>query len=114
MFRFLIAVIELVTGGRLIITFRDLCYELSDEKRFILVRNDNNTIFNCYLEYFTDYVKVFDIIHTKENEAWKPKISYYRKLRISAVSVKELFEKTGFNIEYDLEKKGFVSIIGRK
>ena len=58
-------------GGKLILSFRDLkTYELKGTDRFINVRNDENTIFTCFLEYNNanddddddDKVLVHDII----------------------------------------------------
>ncbi|HLF09876.1 MAG TPA: methyltransferase domain-containing protein, partial [Gammaproteobacteria bacterium] len=37
--------------GRFIVTFRDLSRELGELDRFIPVRNDDNTVFTCFLEY---------------------------------------------------------------
>ena len=60
----------LLKNGKLILTFRDLGFELNDEDRFIPVNSDNNRIFTCFLEYHPTYVKVFDIVYEKEKRRW--------------------------------------------
>jgi 2-polyprenyl-3-methyl-5-hydroxy-6-metoxy-1,4-benzoquinol methylase len=100
--------------GRIIFTFRDLTYELKDEKRFIPVRSDENRIFTCFLENFQDHLKVFDMVNEKENGKWSQKISFYIKIKISEDNIKKIFSKSGFNIDYFMNKNGLITIIGRK
>ncbi|OHD25372.1 MAG: hypothetical protein A2086_06510 [Spirochaetes bacterium GWD1_27_9] len=104
----------LTTNGKLIYTFRDLTYELKDEKRFIPVRSDENKIFTCFLEYYPDYIKVFDIVHDKENGKWNQKISFYQKIKISEEKIKNIFTSSGFEIEFFDNKNGLITIIGKK
>ena len=40
---------ELQKNGKLILSFRDLTFELQGKDRFIPVRSDENTIFTCFL-----------------------------------------------------------------
>jgi 2-polyprenyl-3-methyl-5-hydroxy-6-metoxy-1,4-benzoquinol methylase len=63
----------LLKNGKLVMTFRDLTFELKEEDRFIPVNSDNDRIFTCFLEYQPDYVKVFDIIHERKNGKWTQK-----------------------------------------
>jgi len=89
----------LETGGRLILTFRDLTVELKGLDRFIPVRNDDNIIFTCFLEYEKDHVKVHDIIYEQKNNQWKLKKSCYKKIRILPQWTKALLQDVGFKIQ---------------
>jgi 2-polyprenyl-3-methyl-5-hydroxy-6-metoxy-1,4-benzoquinol methylase len=71
------------SGGRLVLSFRNLTVELRELDRFIAVKSDDHTIFTCFLEYEKDTVKVHDIIYEKKNTQWALKKSFFRKLRIS-------------------------------
>ncbi|HMB44543.1 MAG TPA: hypothetical protein VKL21_01850, partial [Candidatus Methanoperedens sp.] len=73
---------SLEPGGKFLLTFRDLIFELKDNERFIPVKSDSNTIFTCILEYETEHVRVNDMIYTKDHDMWKLDVSSYRKLRI--------------------------------
>lgn len=89
---------QLCKGGKLIISFRDMTVELKDENRFIPVRSDENTVFTCFLEFFPQYVKVFDIITKKENDGWRHRISSYNKLRLSVETVAQILHEAGLNM----------------
>lgn len=72
----------LIENGKLVMTFRDLTFELKEEDRFIPVNSDNDRIFTCFLEDQPNYVKVFDIVHERKNGKWTQKISSYKKFMI--------------------------------
>jgi 2-polyprenyl-3-methyl-5-hydroxy-6-metoxy-1,4-benzoquinol methylase len=44
------------SGGRLVLSFRNLTVELRELDRFIAVKSDDHTIFTCFLEYEKDTV----------------------------------------------------------
>lgn len=88
------AVLEL--EGKFIITFRDLTYELTDMDRFLPVKNDENIIFTCFLEYESETVKVHDIVYKKSGEEWNLFKSFYRKLRLSKEWTTEQLSQCGF------------------
>jgi precorrin-6B methylase 2 len=75
--------VSLESKGKLIITFRDLAQELSELDRFIPLRNDEQKIFTCFLEFEPDTVKVHDLVYQKDHNSWKLNKSFYRKLRLS-------------------------------
>ncbi len=87
----------LEAGGKFIITFRDLMYELKEIDRFLPVRSDENTIFTCFLEYEPETVKVHDIVYQKSGDVWKLSKSFYRKLRLSETWVCEQLSQSGFS-----------------
>jgi SAM-dependent methyltransferase len=84
---------KLEPGGKLILSYRDFDNELINEKRFIPVRSDENRIHTCYLEYLPGYIKVFDILHEKEDGSWKQTVSWYPKLRLPPATILSFLEK---------------------
>lgn len=105
---------SLESGGKFIITFRDLSSELSELDRFIPVKSDENIIFTCFLEYEPETVKVHDIIYKKKNEKWNLNKSFYRKLRLSKDWVDSQLSGVGFNRVESTADHGFVTVIATK
>jgi SAM-dependent methyltransferase len=105
---------ELVPTGRFIISFRPLAVALQDEARFIPVQQDENKLFTCFLEYYSDFVKVFDIIHSKQDGVWTQQISSYQKLRLTEKQVVEWLEEAGFILEAIQNEKGFSILVAKK
>jgi SAM-dependent methyltransferase len=104
----------LESNGRLVLSFRDLTFELKDQDRFIPVRSQSNLIFTCFLEYEKDHVKVHDIIYEKTNDQWHLKKGFYRKLRIPPDWTKACLLKTGFKVEEFEIQNGMVTVTARK
>ena len=105
---------SLEKGGRFIISFRDLTCELSELNRFVPVKNDDNIILTCFLEYEPNTVKVHDLVYTKNDGIWYFNKSYYRKLRLSKEWVEKQLSSVGFaQIELTVDK-GFVTVIAVK
>lgn len=104
----------LETGGRLILSFRDLTQELLGLDRFIPVKSNETTIFTCFLEFEKDIVKVNDIIYEKNNDQWLLKKSAFQKLRISPDWAQKYLKKIGFKIEFYDEQNGLIFIIAHK
>lgn len=105
---------SLEKGGRLVITFRDLSFELSELDRFIPVKSDDKIIFTCFLEYEPETVKVHDLVHRKDGDAWSLNKSYYRKLRLSKEWVDDQLSTVGFSQIDSAVDKGFVTVIAVK
>ncbi|HEU5290721.1 MAG TPA: methyltransferase domain-containing protein [Cyclobacteriaceae bacterium] len=84
---------KLEKGGKLILSYRELATELTNERRFIPVKSDEHRIHMCYLEYLPGYVKVFDVLYELESDGWKQHVSWYPKLRIPVSLIISLFEK---------------------
>ena len=104
----------LETGGKFIITFRDLTHELTDMDRFLPVRSDEDIIFTCFLEYEPETVKVHDIVYKKTDGKWDLFKSWYRKLRLSKEWVDTQLAKCGYNDLNSTVENGLVTIIARK
>ena len=104
----------LETGGRLILSFRNLTVELTELDRFIPVKSSAQTIFTCFLEYEADTVKVHDIVYEKKDSQWVLKKSFFKKLRISPDWARDYLQSIGFTIEFYDEEIGLHFIIARK
>ena len=105
---------SLESKGKLVLTFRDLTYELNELDRFLPVKSDENIIFTCFLEYETETVKVHDIVYRKVAEKWKLLKSFYRKLRLSKDWVDRKLLNSGFREIDSKVENGFVTIIATK
>ena len=101
-------------GGQLILTFRDLTSELEDLDRFIPVRQDDHTLFTCFLEYEPYRVKVHDLIYVKQGDRWKLKKSAYYKIKIPLNNLTEILESYGFKIIRSSVEQGIITIIANK
>jgi 2-polyprenyl-3-methyl-5-hydroxy-6-metoxy-1,4-benzoquinol methylase len=84
---------HLLPSGKVVLSFRDLTFELMGLQRFIPVKSDNTRILDCFLEYFEDYVMVHDILHEYSGNAWVQKVSAYPKLRLNSIIVTDLLNK---------------------
>ena len=100
--------------GKFIITFRDLSLELSELDRFIPIKSDRQTIFTCFLEYEPDTVKVHDLVYQYEEDNWKLKKSFYRKLRLSKQWVCKRLEEVGFKTIDSNTTNGLITIVAVK
>jgi len=101
-------------AGLLVLTFRDLIFELTGLERFIPVRSDSNLIFTCFLEYEGEHVKVHDIIYEKTSDHWQMKKGVFRKLRIPPQWAKDCLLKIGFEVEIFDIHNGMVTILARR
>ncbi len=89
---------QLVQGGKVMLSFRDLSTELTHENRFIPVKSDENRILTCFLEYFQDYVMVHDILWERNGGGWSQRVSAYPKLRLAERRVDEMLSSAGMKI----------------
>jgi precorrin-6B methylase 2 len=106
--------VSLESKGKSILTFRDLSQELSELDRFIPLRNDEQTIFTCFLEFEPDTVKVHDLVYQKDHNSWKLNKSFYRKLRLSQQWVDRQLKEAGFKqIEFKVNN-GLICVIATK
>ncbi len=89
---------HMLPGGKFIVSFRDYAFERKGADRFILVRQDEKTIFTCFMEYEEFRVRVFDVIYTLTEAGWEQKISNYRKIRLAAEFVRKTLGQHGFEV----------------
>jgi SAM-dependent methyltransferase len=88
-------------NGKIILSFRDYSDELIGNNRYIPVKSDNDRILTCFLEYDTNYVRVTDLLHKKDETGWKQKVSSYKKVRISTALVEEYLLQSGMKIIFN-------------
>jgi len=105
---------HLVTGGKLVISFRELIAELKGTERFIPVRSDETRILTCYLEYFPDHVMVHDILQEWQSGKWIQKVSCYPKLRLSESYITEAFERNNIKVLSTQRLSGMLYLVGQK
>lgn len=101
-------------GGVFIGTFRDFTVAAEDLDRFIPVRNDERTIFTCFLEFEPATVKVHDLVYRRVDGRWELTKSFYRKLRLSTAWVVSTLRAVGFaKVETGLDR-GLVVVTATK
>lgn len=105
---------NLAEGGKLILSFRDLSAELKGNSRFIPVKSETNRILTCFLEYGTEKVTVYDILHELENGKWQMKVSSYNKIRLSAEGAEKMINAAGLRIIHSEKISGMDHIISQK
>lgn len=105
---------SLIPHGKTVLTFRDYSSELTDEKRFIPVKSDENRILTCILEYSENKVKVTDLLHEKTGDQWVQKAGSYEKVRTSGKMIRTMLKLTGFTIVFDEMNPGMITIVTEK
>jgi 2-polyprenyl-3-methyl-5-hydroxy-6-metoxy-1,4-benzoquinol methylase len=102
-------------GGVFATTFRDYASKpLQGDARFIPVRSDANRILTCFLEYTADRVTVHDIIHEREKDRWRQRVSSYPKLRLPPQRVVDRLTNLGFVVRVDTGMSGMIRIAGTR
>jgi 2-polyprenyl-3-methyl-5-hydroxy-6-metoxy-1,4-benzoquinol methylase len=104
----------IASRGTFIISFRDYAVPLHGDRRFILVRSDGERILTCFLEDEEDTVRVHDVLHQRDGEAWRMSISSYRKLRISPEALIDLARSSGFDVQRQVGLRGMVRLVCTK
>jgi 2-polyprenyl-3-methyl-5-hydroxy-6-metoxy-1,4-benzoquinol methylase len=106
---------SLPKGGVFATTFRDYATRtLEGDQRFIPVRADTDRILTCFLEYGEHIVTVYDVLHERENDRWRQKISSYPKLRLAPEWVAAKLIDLGLSTRRDATASGMARIIGTK
>ena len=101
-------------GGTFIATFRDFTVETKELERFIPVRNDEQTVFTCFLEFEPATVKVHDLVYRRVDGRWDFAKSFYRKLRLPTAWVVTTLREAGFgHVETGLDR-GLVVVTAKK
>jgi SAM-dependent methyltransferase len=104
----------LVSGGKLVLTFRDYSQELQDTQRFIPVKSDDKRVFTCFLEYFRDNIRVTDLLYEFDNNQWVQKVSSYYKLRLTQQFIVNHLIYCGFSIILNKIENRIIQIIAQK
>ncbi|GAC1504060.1 MAG: class I SAM-dependent methyltransferase [Steroidobacteraceae bacterium] len=107
------AAVALRPGGLFAATFRDYASKtLHGNDRFIAVRSDESRILTCFLEYGAERVAVYDVLHEKEQGAWRQSVGSYLKLRLSSERVVERLKKLGFAVRLNTAVGGMIRVMG--
>ena len=102
-------------GGSVVISIRD--YDApgpTGAERFIPIRNSDDRIFTCFLEYEEDAVQVHDILQYRHDGEWTLSVSGYRKLRIGMDWVAGTLEAEGLRTAARFEDDGMLVLHARK
>ena len=106
---------QLSEGGCLCLSFRDYCQEpLQDVSRFIPVRSSPECIHTCFLEDCESAIRVTDLVHSYENEAWKMSVSSYMKAKISPDEVKQFAKDCGLTVSVESVVRGMSYLAFRR
>ncbi|MCW7541744.1 class I SAM-dependent methyltransferase [Aquabacterium sp. A7-Y] len=104
----------LVPGGVFVLSFRDYSVPLTEDQRFIPVRNDDTRLLTCFLDYETKTVLVHDIVHERTPQGWQLKVSHYRKLRLPPDDLVDRMKSTGFLVRREAGPRGMTRLIATK
>ncbi len=104
----------LVSGGKFILTFRDLTFELKDCERFLPVKSDDDRIMTCFLEYEPETVKVYDLVYSRTGDSWCLNKSFYRKLRLAKNWIEDRLSDSGFSDVKSTVENGLITVVAVK
>jgi SAM-dependent methyltransferase len=105
------AAAAIAPGGTLVLSFRDYTVPLEGERRFLPVKSDADRILTCFLEYRDGYVDVHDLVHERDGNEWRQRVSAYRKLRLSPDWVTSMLEQSGFETRRQAGSSGMVRLV---
>jgi SAM-dependent methyltransferase len=111
---FTLAAASLRPDGAFIATFRDYTQALAGNGRFIPVKSDADRILTCFLEYAADHVDVHDMLHESDGEAWRLRVSTYRKLRLDPQWISASLSDRGFSVRTEAGLAGMIRIVAAK
>ncbi len=105
----------LAPAGLFAISFRDFASApLQGDRRFMLVRGDDQRILTCYLEYAETTVRVHDLLHERVAGNWQLRVSSYPKLRLSPDWVVESLAARGFSVRREAGLGGMVRVVAQR
>ena len=105
---------SLITGGKVLLSFRDYTKELTGDQRFIHVKSDDNRILTCVLDYEKEHVRVTDLLYEKNETGWEQKISSYKKIRVIPSEISEMLAANNLKIQIKSEFRGMNTLLAVK
>lgn len=99
---------RLESGGRLLLTFRDLSSPLEGLDRFIPVRADDERTFVCFLERGDGHVQVHDLVYECVDGTWQFHKSTYPKLIVPKDWAEAMLRDAGFAVEVETLPSGML------
>jgi SAM-dependent methyltransferase len=114
--RFFDALAKRITpGGRLLLGFRDYASRtLTGSERFIFVRGDERRVLTCFLEAGPQHILVHDVLHERDGDAWRMRVSSYPKLRLAPDRIVSLLEARAFSIESRSVERGMTTLVAHR
>ena len=97
-------------GGTFVATFRDYRSVPTGDSRFIPVRSDSDRVHTCFLEELPQHVLVHDIVHEREGDRWRTRVSSYRKLRLSPDAIVAFADASGLRCRVEPGPRGMLKI----
>ena len=101
-------------NGRFILSFRDQTRALEGVDRILPIKNEQDRVFTCLLEYEKDTIGVTDILYQFAGGKWSIQKSSYKKIRIFSEKLEAIICEVGFKIIRKDEKNGFVTLVMEK
>ncbi|HEY5101535.1 MAG TPA: class I SAM-dependent methyltransferase, partial [Steroidobacteraceae bacterium] len=106
------AAAALAPQGLFAATFRD--YSATPpvaERRFILVRAEQERILSCFLDYQDERVSVYDLLLQYQEGRWQQRVSCYPKLRLDPKWVEAKLAALGCTVRREPGAAGMVRIV---
>ena len=101
----------LPSGGRCVISYRNLGTPLSGLDRFIPLRATADKIITCFLERTgPDIVMVHDLVHTRDGESWTLQKSAYPKLVLPIAEIREELAASDFDLNVEVPAHGMIML----
>jgi len=101
----------LPSGGRCVLSYRDLGAAPTGLDRFIPLRATADKIMTCFLERTgTDTVLVHDLVHVRDGESWTLLKSAYPKLILPLAEIRRDLSDLGLPPVFEETTRGFTTL----
>ena len=100
--------------GVFIATFRDYSQALSGVQRFIPVKSDAQRILTCFLEFGAQHVIVHDVLHERQDQQWRLRVSAYSKLRLAPAALCAELRAHGLQERQEAGPGGMIRIVASR
>ena len=105
----------LAPGGIFLSTFRDYSARPPEGRcRVIPVRQDDDRILTCVVEYHATTITVHDLVHERTAAGWSLRVSSYPKLRLRPSWVRSALRRTGLPVTAETTPQGMVQLTARR
>ncbi|MBV1857750.1 MAG: class I SAM-dependent methyltransferase [Nannocystaceae bacterium] len=109
------AAANLSQGGRLVLQFRTLSNLPAGDGRFLPIRSDEDRIFTCFLEEVSEeYVRVHDVLHTRDGTGFTQRVSSYTKTRLDRGWLDAALAAAGLQTAALQEQRGLITCVASK
>jgi 2-polyprenyl-3-methyl-5-hydroxy-6-metoxy-1,4-benzoquinol methylase len=105
---------KLLSGGQMILSFRNYANAKNGHSEIISVRTEAERSLSCILDYYQEYLRVTDVIREYEGGEWKTRRGIYHKLRLSPQWVEAELKQIGFKAAQVATKDDFILVSAQK